>query len=575
MTKRKSPSTLSRYVRPLSLVLGLWALVWLSNQVYTRVDLTADGRYSLSHTTTELISRIDRPMVFRVFLGGDLPSGFQRLQYEVRQMMRELYAQNDNIQYIFVDPYEADNPKKAEENVRKLSQMGLSPTNLQFSNKGQQSSKLIFPWVVVQDSLRGVRIPLLKTQMGASSEQQINASIENLEFAFAQGIQKILWTDKPIINFIRGHDEVDDLYLSDIASELSPYYTLMRTEISIDEKDEVALHPDSIAKVQLRLNQSDLVIVARPVHPFNYTEKYILDQYFMDGGSIIWLTSDIHADMESLRSTGSQTILYNDLGIKDMLFKYGVRIRPSLLQDLNAAPMRIALGSVGRNPTYQNVPWHYHPLIVPDTVHPIVRNIDLIKTQFPSVIDTLATSSSSPITKTPLLVSSPYTRLQSAPSEVRLSSVQDIDPATFQGGQHIVGVLLEGGFESAFKGRVKVKSAYPFLERSPEGHKMVVIADGHLVSNEVHKGKSLPLGFDKWINQQYGNKDFVLNTINYLLGNDQLMNTRTRTIDIRRLDPIKIENERSYWQMINLVIPICFIGLIALFFFLYRKKAYR
>ena len=549
-------------------ILVLVVVNFLAKNYYWRWDATDEKKYTLAPSTIKMIASIDKKTIITVFLSGDFPANFKRLEYETQQMLEEFQSINENVSFHFLDPYDTENAQQRKSRMAQLQKMGLTPTNLSIKRNGEQRNKLIYPWAIASMNGKKTRIPLLKTQLGTSPQTQINNSIENLEYTLAKSLQQLSAQKKPTLDILLGHGELPHLKIFDLGQSLSSNFDIQRSFFQIDEKTSTV---DTLKYFQKYFQNTDILIIAKPSIPFNYSEKYILDQYIMGGGKVVWMVEPVIAEMDSLLKYKETVAIYRDLNLKDQLFRYGVRINPQIIKDLNCASIRVAAGKFGGKSNYKTVPWQYYPLAVPDTTHPIVNNLDLIKLQFANTIDTLQTAG---IEKSILLESSPYSKRQATPSLIRLQTLTQKEMANYREGRKIIGVLLEGSFTSAFKNRTPpLRNMHIKTKSKPT--QMVVISDGDVMSNETHRGRPLPLGYDKWIRQQYGNKDFMINVVNYLVDSKrELMHTRVKSLKVRALDKIKLKEEYKFWQYLNLVAPTSVVCLIGLLLYGLRKWRY-
>ncbi|MEI8204648.1 MAG: gliding motility-associated ABC transporter substrate-binding protein GldG [Bacteroidota bacterium] len=543
--------------------------------VFTRFDLTSEKRYTLSENTRNSLENLNDVVYFKVYLEGEFPSGFKRLHNETREMLEEFRAYSTNIQYEFINP--SANPDKKEMNAlyQQLVQKGLQPTNLQTKNKGGSSQQIIFPGAIVSYQGREVALPLLVTQLGLAAEAQLNNSIQALEYNLVSAIRKVTIKEKPKIAFIEGQGELKRIYLADITQSLSEYYDVER--VTIDGKINSLTNHIADSTENLIKNKYKAIIIAKPDSVFNEKDKFIIDQYVMHGGKILWMIDRTFASMDSLQGSATTPAIPLDLNLDDMLFKYGVRVNANLVLDLNALPIPMVTGSIGNQPQQTFLPWYYFPILTPSSKHPIVNNLNAIKTEFVSTIDTLVAPG---IRKTVLLTSSKYSRIVNTPTIVNLEILrQDPDERQYNMPFLPVAVLLEGSFESVFKNRLtpEVENApeFGFKENSP-ATKMIVVGDGDIIKSQLHlsKGYPLPLGYDQYTKESFGNKDFILNCVNYLCDDSGLISTRARELKIRLLDKTRVEKEKLKWQLINTLVPIALIILFGVFQAILRRRKY-
>lgn len=526
----------------------------IGKNVFHRFDITQDKRYTLSSQTKEIIDHIDQPILVEVYLEGNFPAEFKRLQLETNQILEELKSLNSNLVIKFINPLPI-----AEE----LMNAGLSPSRLTAQENGIVSESIIFPWAVIHYKNNFELISLLKNNFLGDADQQLQQSIQNLEFAFADGFQKLSKEKSKKIAILRGNGELDDIYLADFLQQLGSQYHLAPFTL-----DSVSNNP---IKTLQQLSNFDLTIIAKPTQKFTDEEKFTLDQYLMKGGKTLWLVDQVQAELDSLMHNGASPIIARDLNLTDLFFAYGARINNNIVQDLYSSKITLATGNIGNQPQYKQFLWNYFPLIMPKNNHVINKNLEPIQLKFPSSIDTL----SNKIKKTILLESSALSKIEGVPTIISLESILNKpNPEQFKASPKIFGILLEGNFESGYKNRVQPFKTLDFKTEST-ATKMILIADGDLIANQVHQGKPLPLGQDKWTNETYGNKSFLLNAVNYLLEDDGLITIRNKTLDIKLLDKEKAYKERNFWKIFNFIIPLLFLSLLALMVHFYRKRKYQ
>ena len=542
------------------LLLILIVLNVVGNRMYQRFDLTQDQRYTLSDSALNTIKDVDSPIMVDVFLDGDFPSEYRRLQTETRQLLEEFSLYNSEVKFNFINPLE--NEKTKDANIQQLIDRGLEPLQLSVKESGKSSQALIFPWALASYNDQTVKIPLIKNTIGASVEETVTNSVQNLEYAFAEGFKKLVTPKSKKIAILKGNGELSDGYLFDFVSSLREHYFLAPFTL-----DSVAKNPKNTLKA---IQYFDLIIVAKPTEPFTEEEKYVLDQYTMNGGKSLWLTESIIMDKDSLyNDSGRAVAVMRDLNLNDFFFKYGVRINPTIVNDLYSAPIWLAIGE-GSQAQFQPVQWQYSPLAGANPYHPITSNLNLVKFDFASPIDTLKNS----VNKTILLRSSDLTKLDGVPKEISLDMVtQDPKPETYTKGPQTLAVLLEGEFTSVYHNRIK---PFPLSEEKSESvtTKMIVISDGDIIKNELVKGKPQELGFDRWTGKSFGNKEFLENAVNYLLNDDGLINIRNKEVVIPFLDVQKVDAERTQWQFINIALPLVFLAIFGVVFNYFRKKRY-
>ena len=538
-------------------------LNYIGSFMFHRFDLTTEKRYTLSDATKKLLGDLDDVVFVKVYLEGEFPAGFKRLRNETKEMLDEFRAYSDNnIEYEFVNP--SINPDKKEQNEvhKQLYDKGLDPTNLEVKDDNGTSQQIIFPGAIV--TYKGHDLPwqLLKTQMGRSPEAQINNSIQSLEYEFASCIRNLSVHIRPKVAFIAGHDELDTLAVQDIADALNEFYAIKR--VTIDEQLKA-------------LSGFKAIIIAKPDSSFTDKDKFIIDQFIMKGGKVLWLLDPLHTSPDSLRRNGGTLSVPYNLRLDDMLFKYGARINPDLIVDIQSSMIPVNVSMKGQPANIQMKPWIFSPLILPTGNHPIVKNLDVIKMDFVSSIDTVASIG---IKKTILLQSSKYSKTILSPVRVDLRMVNmPQDEKRFNNPYRNVAVLLEGKFESVFKNHLDPKiakdSAIGYKADGVQS-KMIVIADGDVIRNDIdyRSQKKLPLGYDKYTNQTYGNKNFLMNCMNYLCDDSGLIGVRARELTLRLLDKKKLKNERLKWQFMNTGLPLLGLVLFGIIYNIRRKRKY-
>ncbi|MGV8815719.1 MAG: gliding motility-associated ABC transporter substrate-binding protein GldG [Gelidibacter sp.] len=550
----------SNLIKIVVLLVVLMVLNWMGTKVYKRFDLTQDQRYTLSQSALNIVKDVKSPLIVDVFLEGDFPSEFRRLRNETQQLLEEFALDNNQIKFNFINPLEDESAR--DNNIEQLMQRGLEPLQLSVINNGKTSQELIFPWALASYNEQTVKIPLIKNKIGSTQQELVSNSIQHLEYAFAEGFQKLVTEKSKKIAILKGNGELEDRYLADFLKSVKEHYFIAPFTL-----DSVATNPQGTLK---KLNEFDLIIVAKPTQAFTEDEKLVLDQFTMNGGKSLWLTESVAMDKDSLyNDEGRGIALMNDLNLNDFFFKYGVRINPVLVNDMYSAPITIAMGE-GSNAQFQPLRWPYSPLAAGNPEHPITSNLNLVKFDFANQIDTLKSSTQ----KTILLQSSKLTKLEGVPKEIRLEVVtEEPDVSTYTKGPQNLAVLLEGQFTSVYKDRIKPFKLDNTKDISPDT-KMIVIADGDIIKNEILKNQPQELGFDRWTGQSFGNKEFLLNAVNYLLSDDGLLEIRTKDINIAFLDAQKIETNKTQWQLLTIALPLIILVLFGLLFNYLRRKKY-
>lgn len=565
----------------LQLLLGLVIIVLLNvigSYLFTRFDLTSEKRFTLSPSTKKLLRETDDIIFYRVYLEGEFPAGFKMLSRSTREMLDEFRAVNDNIQYEFINPYGSTDAQTRKDVFDRLEQQGLQPTDLNVRTQKGQEQQRIFPGIIVSYKGREMPLNLLTEQMGVDPGVMINNSIQSLEYKLSNAIRKLSALNKPKIAFIEGHGELSALETGDISRALNDYYVVER--VSIDGKINALTDRKEGEDGEYRsLNKYKAIIIAKPDSVFSEKDKFIIDQYIMKGGKVLWLIDPVSASMDSIQTSDHTLGITQDLNLNDQLFKYGVRLNSNLLLDLNALPIPIFTGRIGNQPQFSFFPWYYFPVLTPTSDHPVVKNLNAIRTEFISSIDMVDDPS---ITKTVLLSTSGYTHIAITPVMITLETVRDEpDPKDYAQPPQPVAVLLEGEFESLFKNRVpaEIQQApeISFEARSPE-NRMIIMADGDLIRNQVQftNGSfvALPLGFDRYTNQTFGNRELILNAVNYLCDDEGLMSVRARELKLRSLDIKRARGNLLLWQLLNTVVPILIVVIVGLILAAMRRRRY-
>lgn len=535
----------------------------LGSLFFHRFDLTKDKRYTLSETSLQIVKQVKNPLSIKIYMEGDLPADFRRLQLETKQLLEEFQAYNSNIVFEFVNPME--NGEDNMEVVKSLYQKGLTPINITVDDKGKQSQAMVFPWAVAVYNNKEVNIPLLKNIMGASTTQKVIGSIQHLEYSIADGINKITKDKQKKVAIIKGNGELNEIHIAKLLRQIRESYYIGPFTL-----DSVAKDPNGTLSA---LKKYDLAIISKPTEAFSDEEKQVLDQFIMNGGKTLWLVDQVAADMDSLYNQAGATLGYpRDLNLNDMFFKYGFRINPDLVKDEQGSPIKLATGEQGSATQYQDFVWKYAPQVYPTSQHPIVKNLGGIKFDFASPIDTLKNG----IKKTVLLQSSQYSKTIGTPSEINLNIVTEkTSPQDYLNKGNIpLSVLLEGSFHSAFENRVLPFKENSFLVKGIP-NKMIVISDGDLARNQLDKNMMpVELGYDQRTGNLYDNKDFMMNCINYLLDDTGLINIRSKDVNLPLLDKEKVYEDYTTTQFITIGLPILILLVFGIAFTYLRKRKY-
>lgn len=556
----------------LGILCAVLIINYIGSKVFKRFDLTKEGRYSLSVATKDLLKTVDDYIYIEVFLEGEFPAGIERLSNETKQLLSEYKSFNELIQFTFINPTESTDSKTRNEIITQLYEKGLDPTSLQVKEGDSYIEKIIVPGAIVKYGAKEIAVQLLKNQLTASPDQNIEISIQELEYEFTNAIKRLKTPIKPTIAFLSGHGELEDKYIEDLNRSLSTHYSVEQIDLREFEVDSQG-NPDLVKKLN-SIKRTKLLMIAKPQNEFQNLDKYLIDQYIMSGGKVVWLLDATNADMDSLSNKGSFLAHpQRELNIGDQLFKYGVRINGNIVADISCSKIPIPVSFINDIPQWELMPWRFFPISIPTSNHPITTNLNAVKFDFASSIDTVKTNSK--IQKTILLTSSPYSKTLNTPYEISLQEAleQPVQEEYSEGPQNLA-VLLEGEFESIFKNRIsQLNSKLPF-KPSSSPTKMIIISDGDLIKNRISRGNALPLGYDNYEKINYGNKDFILNVIDYLLEDEDLIRLRSRELKMRLLDPNKVLKDRSFWQIINLTLPIVLMIILGIIFRMIRLKKY-
>lgn len=547
--------------------IAITALYLLSEKCFFRLDLTSEKRYSISDNTKRMLGGIEKPVHFKIYLDGDLNPGFLRLKRATKEMLDEfdVYCGSD-LEYEFINPSAGATNADREKVYAELEKRGLRGTIVHDrDNEGKSIQKIIYPWAEITHDGKSLPVCLLKNVAGNSGEENLNISVENLEFGLTDVLRMLCNREVQKIAFIEGHGEFPEPFVYDASQALSHYYQVDRGTITND------------AGV---LDDYKAIIIAGAEKRFTEQEKFVIDQYIMKGGKVLWLLDGCRISLDSL-STNSQTIgIVNEVNIEDQLFTYGVRINPVLVQNVQCALVPVNMAREGDQPKYEPNPWYYSPLLMTSPDHPTTRNLTPIKSEFTSSIDFVG--SELKVKRDVLLATSPGSHVQNVPSIVSMDVIN-----VERNGQYFnianrvfVGVSEEGVFPSVFRNRLVPEgiqtNGKPLTESQPT--KMIFVADADIIRNDVQgSGENLnvlPLGFDRYMNQQFGNKDFILNAINYLTDDDGWMELRNREIKLRLLHKPSVIGLRTFWQTVNMVLPLLLLGIFGGIFLLLRKKRY-
>lgn len=545
----------------------------LANSFYTHFDLTEEKRFTLTKPTRELLRNLDDRVYVNVLLGGDFPGGVRRLQQATREMLDDFRGINGYIDYEFTDPNKGT-PGELREKEKMYREMGISPITVKMEQDGQQTFKAAYPFAIIQyKNVRQVVRLAEGATANANPDVVMNNAVQTLEYRLASGIKKARSHIRAIVLFTSGHGELDELQTADLEVGLRSSYDVGR--ISLD------------SVVQIDPMECKLLIVAKPVRGFTEQEKFKIDQYVMAGGSVLWLVDRMNASIDSLRGPVFVPSDY-PLNLEDMLFKYGVRIQPDLVLDWDCARVELVTGKYADGtPQFTPVNWVYFPTVTPASGHPIVKSLDRVMLRFCSSIDTIRTKT--PVKKTLLLRTSQYSRLQFSPIQLGFDFLRTPDSRDkYNKGPQTVGVLLEGVFPSNYENRVSAEMMQGLQQMGlsfraqSEPARMIVLSDGDVAVNPIQDRENKrfgPLGYNPHVQSDeeriiYANKDLLLNAIEYLIDPSGIIEARTREVKLRKLDGGLAAAQKTRWQLVNIGVPLLFLGVFAWGFNWLRRRKY-
>ncbi|MFO7864643.1 MAG: gliding motility-associated ABC transporter substrate-binding protein GldG, partial [Salinivirgaceae bacterium] len=470
-----------------------------------------------------------------------------------------------DLDYQFIDP--SGNDEEAKRAKEQIESFGLDPVPVfEAREDGSRKRSLVYPFMVIQSGDSEIAVDLLENIPGQSGAENLNASIEGLEYKITDALRRLLTEEMRKIAFLEGHGELDELDVIDITDALSKYYQVDRG------------NPGSNPEM---LNEYEALVIARPTRSFSEPEKFAIDQYIMNGGKVLWLLDAINASMDSLQNNMQTMGLPLDVNLDDQLFRYGFRINPVLVQDVQAGVVPVNVAPPGESSRFVPMPWIFNPLLNTNTKHPVTRNVNVVKGEFVSSIDTVGDNLNT--TVTPLLRTSRHSRTMKSPVYISLAHVEEQPRRENFPESHIpVAFAAKGEFSSVFTNRgMPPEVNYPAEKKRDvsEPTRMIVVADGDIIKNEIRQRESnnpgiMPLGFDESTNQTYGNKQFIMNAINYLTDEEGWMALRTRNYRLRLLDRDKVANESNYWKMLNLGLPLLLVLVAGFVVPFVRKKRF-
>jgi ABC-2 type transport system permease protein len=563
MTQKKS----IRKRKDIAMLLAVLVIVVLINFVgaflFKRFDLTSEKRYTLSESSRKLLKKLDDVVYIKVYLQGDFNPNFTRLKNETKELLDEFRAySNGNLEYELINPL--DNPSKEETDKieKQLYDKGIMPEQIVDRSSQKISETFIWPGAIITYKGKESVWQIYKRQLGFEAEQSINNSIQEMEYGLTNAIRKTTLLRKPEVLFVEGHDELDTIRGADFMRSVAEYYNVSRVKIN---------------HKLYALKGADAIVIAQPDSMFDEKDKYIIDQFIMHGGKALWLIDPVYVNRDTLTTRGYSLGFKNDLNLDDILFKYGVRLNPVLVQDLQSAQVPVNVGFKQGQPDFKPFYWNYYPLLLPSSNHPIVKNLDLIRTEYIGTLDTVFARD---VKKTILLQTSRYTKTQPTPVRILAAQVKlKPNESQYNNSFQNVACLLEGQFESNYKNRITSRilqdSIFDFMGKS-KPTKMIVVSDGDIAKNEYQRstGMIFPVGYDTYSKQQFANKTFLLNCMNYLLDDEGLLQLRSREVKLRLLDKKKTATQITKWKLTNVGLPLLIIICFGIVQYYIRKKRY-
>ncbi len=556
----------SSWKKPLAIITAVAAVSILISLVHIRIDLTEDRRFTLAEPTRKILRDLDREVQVNVFLDGEMPVGFRKLKRSATQYLDEFRVTSGRkVSYDFINPSGSSDRTERENYHNLLMSRGLMPVNVMASDgEGGRTQKRIFPSLTVTSGETVIPVNFLRNNPSLPAETNLLHSTEGLEYEIIQAIATATADTIHTVAFIEGHGELEEAYVADLTLELAKFYNI--------DRGVIGGRPGIIDRYAA-------IIIAAPKRAFDEKDKFIIDQYIMNGGRVMWLAEEVMVDADSL-TAGSAVALYEPLSFSDMLFRYGARINPVIIQDADCMLIPLKVTNPGGESQYVPVPWIYYPLLRPSDTHPVTRNLNRVKAGFAGTVDTVGRNPD--IKKSILLTTSGQTRTVTPPLVISLEEADEMPPKeVFTAGPLPVAVLLEGTFPSVFTNRMTeslMGEAGRTILTESKPTKMIVIADGDIIRNEVSwsggVAEPLTLGLDRYTMQTFGNKDFLVNSINYLVHDNGLIEMRSREIKPRLLDQTRIKSQRTMWQLVNTLVPVMLIILAGVAYNRLKRRHY-
>ena len=564
MTRKRQ--ILTHYIIPIAIVIiGLWLL--FTSKAYFRVDLTSEKRYTISESTRNLLSANEKPLHATLYLCGNLDANMLRLSHAAEDMIAEMNGYcRPRIIVNHIDPNDASSDDMRYALYTQLENRGLRGMNVTMRQRGgKMAEQIIFPWAELSSATDTVQICLMQPSGQTSGEEAVNMAIEDLEFQFADAIRILTSKNAKRVAFIEGHGEWSEEEVYDATDALSRYFYVDRG---------VLAHDASI------LDAYSAIIIAGPKTPYSESDKYIIDQYIMRGGRVLWMIDGTQTSAKMLSSNGSTPLIANDVNLSDMLFRYGVRITPSVIEDMQCAYIPVNIARPGDEPRFEPIPWFYTPLLQTSPLHPITKTIGSVRADFASGIEIVGDTLTS--RKSLLLASSNASHVGFAPNAINVSDAIDVEPKEYFNNAYIpVAVGIEGQFTSIFRHRMIPDGIVGSQQISKSSEtRMVVVSDADIIRNDIEQHAEglmvVPLGFDRLTQHSYGNRDFIVNTMLYLTDDEGVMNLRNKQIELRLLNRAVTDTHRTAIIVSAITLPLVLLALFAIVYILiHRRKSIR
>lgn len=557
----KNKSLVSRISCLVSIIVVLVLL--FTKTLFFRIDLTEEGRYSLSKAAKSLVVEMYEPLTVKIYLDGDLDANMLRLRRAVEDMIRELNVYS--AKQLMVETYNPNSATTDEERYAEyamLEERGLRGMSVTVRERGgKMSEQVIFPWVEVCGSRDTMAVCLMQPSAQKSGEAAVNSAIADLEYLFVDAIRILNRKEVRKVAFIEGHGELAEEYTYDASDALSRYFQVDRGVIGTD------------ASV---LDGYDAIIIAKPMEQYSEGDKFIIDQYIMRGGRVLWLLDGAQMSNDMLSEGGTTPLIELDVNLNDMLFRYGVRLTPTIVEDMQCAYMPVNVARPDEEPRFEPIPWFYMPLLQGSPYHPITKTLQAVKADFASGIEIVGDTAG--VRKEVLLITSNASHVHVAPTEINVMQAINVEPKEYFTTQYVpIAVAMEGEFESIYKHRmapVGVKTE-KIIDKSKQT-RMVVVADGDIIRNEIEQHREglmlVPLGYDRVTRQMHSNRDFIVNTMLYLTDDEGVMQLRNRRVDLRLLNRAVVESQRDLWMWVNTLLPMVLLAMFGGVFFWLRKR---